>query len=82
MVVGYRIRIDKIYEMLRALRHAPRPGWRVLLTPRGLSAWVKWAERFEERLAKHPNDPMMQVGMRDPWRFKSWIDFETYHAGV
>jgi len=82
MTIGYRVRIDKIFEMLRAFRHAPRPGWRVLLTPGGLSSWMRWAEKFEERVARTPKDATMEISMREPWLFKSWNDFETFHAGM
>jgi hypothetical protein len=78
MVMGYRVRIDKIYEVLRMYRRAPRAGWRVLLKPGNLSRWIKWAEKFEERLAKHPNDPQYEVAMKEPWRFSTWNEFEAY----
>jgi len=50
----------------------------VLLSGGGLAKWVKWAERFERRLTKSPNDPGMQAGMREPWLFKSWNEFEAW----
>jgi len=82
-VLGYRMRFDKIYEMLRAFKHAPRPGWRVLLTPSGLASWVRWAEKFEAMVMKRRDgDIGFELSMREPWSFKSWNDFEAFYAGA
>ncbi len=77
----YRMRFDKCLEMLDVYRAAPKPGWRVLLSPAGLPRWCMWARKFEERRARHPEGNMLQdMGFHNPWEFDTWEEFERCYS--
>lgn len=70
------MRYDRIFEALANLTQAPRPSWKILLSPDGLSRWTSWAQKYmRARMQNKKAVGAMDDTMVSPWCLDTMDDF-------
>jgi len=77
-----RRKFKEVYQNVSALRGVPVPGWRVLLSPGGLSRWVQWAGRA--MAARHKGERPLDAGDEEevvaPYMLDTWEEFKRQYG--